>query len=213
MDGGRILRSILTPRMGPVRATQIAARVGKTFAVLFGIWGLLTFNVFLILIAFFVFNGAQAESRSVMVRALLGDLRVRDVMSDRVSAVPATTSVDAAADRMLRERSLALAVTEGDRPIGVMTLAAVKSVPPDRRGDVTAGSVAIPTPPLSPSDDATKALRMLGETDVPYLCVTDDSRLVGVVSRDDIARGLMLNELDATQGRGWRGWRRRDVPG
>jgi Zn-dependent protease len=215
MDGGRVLRSLLTPRMGPVRATQIAAGVGKTFAVLFGLWGVFSFNVFLLLIAFFVFSGAQAESRAVMIRALLGDLRVRDVMSDRVSAVPATTSVADAAQRMLQERRLGLAVTDGDRPIGVMTIAAVQTVPPDRRRDVTAGSVAIPTPSLSPSDDATKAMRMLGETDVPYLSVTDDSRLVGVVSRDGIARRLMLSELQATRSRkpGWPGFRRRDVPG
>jgi CIC family chloride channel protein len=149
-----------------------------------------------------------------VVRALLADLHVRDVMSDRVSAVPAASSVQDAAERMLRERRVALPVTEGDRPIGVITLAAVQAVAPDRRGDVTAGSVAIPTPSLSPSDDAAKAMRMLGERDLPQLSVTEDSRLVGVVSRDDIARGLMLNELEATQHRsaGWQGWRRRDVP-
>jgi Zn-dependent protease/predicted transcriptional regulator len=214
MDGGRVLRSILTPRLGPVRATQIAARVGKAFAILFGIWGFHTSNVFLLLIAFFVFIGAQAETRAVVVGALLADLHVRDVMSDRVSAVPAASSVQDAAERMLRERRVALPVTEEDRPIGVITLAAVQAVAPDRRGDVTAGSVAIPTPSLSPSDDAAKAMRMLGERDLPQLSVTEDSRLVGVVSRDDIARGLMLNELEASQLRhaGWQGWRRRDAP-
>jgi CBS domain-containing protein len=129
--------------------------------------------------------------------------------------VPAATSIHDAAERMLRERRLALVVTEGDRPIGAITLEAVQTVPPDRRRDVSAGSVAVPTPSLSPSDDATKALRILGDSNIPHLAVMEDSRLVGVVSRDDIARGLRLTELEATQHRhpGWQGWRRRDVRG
>jgi Zn-dependent protease len=68
MDGGRILRGVLTPRLGALRATRIAATVGKVFAVLFGIWGLLTLNLILVLIGFFVFVGAQSEQRATMMK-------------------------------------------------------------------------------------------------------------------------------------------------
>lgn len=65
MDGGRILRSALTPKFGRLRATAIAARLGKIMAVLFGIFGLTQENWILVVIAFFVFISAGNEYRMV----------------------------------------------------------------------------------------------------------------------------------------------------
>ena len=69
MDGGRILRSILAMRMNYLRATEIAARIGQTLAIAFGIVGFF-YNSFLIFIAFFVYMGAQQEAAMARARAV-----------------------------------------------------------------------------------------------------------------------------------------------
>jgi Zn-dependent protease len=200
MDGGRILRALLTKRLGLVRATRVASRVGQVLAVLLGVWGLLSVNMFLMLIALFVFVGAKAETQSVMINALLSSLHVRDVMNQHVATMPAGLSVYVAAERMLRERDVALVTTDDDgNPEGVVTLEAVQRVPRERRSEVSAREVAVPLLPLSPDDDAARALRTMSDRDVSELPVAEDSRLVGTVSRDDILRVLKLNELEATQ--------------
>ena len=61
MDGGRVLRSLLALRLGFLRATRIAAAVGKAMAALFALIGIF-FNPFLLLIAIFVWFGATQES-------------------------------------------------------------------------------------------------------------------------------------------------------
>jgi membrane-associated protease RseP (regulator of RpoE activity) len=68
MDGGRVLRAVLARRMGLVRATEIAASVGKGMALLLGIGGLFL-NPMLILIAFFVWFGADQELMFARSRA------------------------------------------------------------------------------------------------------------------------------------------------
>ena len=68
MDGGRIFRAWLTPKLGRLMATQIAAKVGRFMAIVFGVIGLLKLNVFLILIAFFIYQAAGSEYRMVRIQ-------------------------------------------------------------------------------------------------------------------------------------------------
>jgi len=68
MDGGRIFRAWLTPKLGRLTATRVAAKVGRFMAIVFGIIGLLKLNVFLILIALFIYQAAGAEYRMVRIQ-------------------------------------------------------------------------------------------------------------------------------------------------
>ena len=68
MDGGRIFRAWLTPRVGRLMATGIAAKAGRFMAIVFGVIGLLKLNIFLILIAIFIYQAAGAEYRMVRIQ-------------------------------------------------------------------------------------------------------------------------------------------------
>lgn len=63
MDGGRIFRSLLAMKISWTKATRIAGRTGQVLAGFFCIAGFLQGNPMLILIALFVFSGAQEEIR------------------------------------------------------------------------------------------------------------------------------------------------------
>jgi Zn-dependent protease len=65
MDGGRVLRAVLAIFVPRVQATAAAATVGTVFAVLFFLGGLLTANVFLMILAWFVFITGRAELQAV----------------------------------------------------------------------------------------------------------------------------------------------------
>jgi Zn-dependent protease len=68
MDGGRVLRALLARRTSYVRATDVAATIGRGMALLFGVAGLV-WNPMLILIALFVWTGAGQEAAMVRNRA------------------------------------------------------------------------------------------------------------------------------------------------
>ena len=70
MDGGRVLRSLLAMRLGNLRATEIAARIGRWMAFLFFVLGVYYVSFMTILLAVFVFVAGTAELLAVRVRAM-----------------------------------------------------------------------------------------------------------------------------------------------
>jgi len=67
MDGGRVLRALLTPRMGRLKATFVAARLGRIMAICFGLYAFLSRPTkwILVAIAIFVYIMAGNEYRFV----------------------------------------------------------------------------------------------------------------------------------------------------
>jgi Zn-dependent protease len=76
MDGGRVFRAALVPRLGRLAATQLAAKVGRVFAWLFGLWAILPLffgghvSFSLLLIAYFIHQSATAEARQAEFEAV-----------------------------------------------------------------------------------------------------------------------------------------------
>ncbi len=70
MDGGRVLRAVLSLGLGQLQATEVAVRVGVVLAVLLGIAGL-WFNGMLVLVAGFVILAALQELFLARQRARL----------------------------------------------------------------------------------------------------------------------------------------------
>ncbi len=68
MDGGRVLRALLAMRMPFVRATDIAARIGRALAICAGVFGFLTFKPMLVLIAVFIYFAAGQEAMMAAAR-------------------------------------------------------------------------------------------------------------------------------------------------
>lgn len=67
MDGGRVFRALLTPKLGRLKATHVAARLGQIMAIVFGFYAFFSEprRWFLIAIAFFIYIAAGNEYRMV----------------------------------------------------------------------------------------------------------------------------------------------------
>jgi Zn-dependent protease/CBS domain-containing protein len=85
MDGGRVLRALIAMRTGNHgRATEIAARVGRVFAVLFAVYGFSKGLPFLMLIALFVWlsaggEAAAAQTSNALDGVAIDKLMIRDI--------------------------------------------------------------------------------------------------------------------------------------
>lgn len=70
MDGGRILRAILSSRFSRLRATAAAARIGQLFAIAGGLYGLTRTptDFLLMLVSYFIFSAAGQEYKLVQMQ-------------------------------------------------------------------------------------------------------------------------------------------------
>ncbi len=196
MDGGRVLRAWLARRMPMYRATQIAADIGKGFAILFGIIGLVAFSPFLILIAVFIYIGANMESTAVKYSHLLQDVTVGDMMSRPVTTVPPTMPVSEIITMMYTSKHLGFPVVERDTLVGIITLADINRTSPiDREAmqvrDIMTKDV-ITLPPAAPVMDA---LRIMSSRDIGRIPIVENGAILGIVTRTDILKVTELRQI------------------
>ncbi|MBS2031737.1 MAG: site-2 protease family protein [Deltaproteobacteria bacterium] len=192
MDGGRILRATLAPRLGLGRATRVAAWLGRGLAACFALFGLLGGNLILVFIAAFVWMGAGAEAEQTELKAALEGLRVRDVMTPLARAADASAPLEAIAAEMQREGQLSVTVVDGERVLGVVSLEDLSGVPAERRLETRARELAKPVPTLGPDEPAWRGLRLLAERNLTLVPVVLDGRLVGTLSTSDVKRAMRL---------------------
>ncbi|MDG5819812.1 CBS domain-containing protein [Natronococcus sp. A-GB7] len=204
MDGGRVLRAILGRNRPFAVATAQAAQVGKTFALLLGLFGLLAFNIFLIAIAFFIYIAATGEARQTAIQAAIEGITVADLMTpvDELDTVSPETTITELLDAMMEHRHTGFPVVEHGSVAGVVTLEDARTVPPSERGSRTVRDVmTTDLETLSPSEEAWEALVSLQRNDIGRLVVLDDrERLAGLVTRTDVITALNIGAVRSAYG-------------
>ena len=186
MDGGRVLRALLATSMKHSRATFIAARVGQGIAILFAVAGLLG-NPFLILIAMFVFMGAQQELTLSQFMEGPGWRRVGELMTTRFDTLPHGMS-EAGVARLLAEngQSVFPVVDPAMRVLGLANRAdLLAAMGPGRVGiwSVVRGVPLLPT--NLPVANAVQTMRACGEPILPV--VNSSGQIVGIFTAANVA--------------------------
>jgi Zn-dependent protease/CBS domain-containing protein len=192
MDGGRILRALLAMRMAPERATQIAARVGQGVAVIFGLVGLFV-SPFLIVIALFVWLGAQAEHSVSTVKVALAGLSVRHGMITDFRTVSATDPLSRAVDLTLAGFQQDFPVMDGARLVGVLAYGDLLKGLAERGKDLPVQqAMRAELETASPSDGLDGAMTRMQQGGSRVLMVVENEKVVGLLTVGNIGELLAL---------------------
>ena len=196
LDGGRVLRSLFARNQPFPQATVRAVRIGKFFAVLLGLFGLLVFNVFMIAIAFFIYLVGAAEGRQTAITAVFEGVPVRRVMTpaEDVVVVPADLPLSELLDRMMDHRHSGYPVDRDGRIVGIVTLEDLRTIPPERRAERTVSDVmSTDLKTVEAESDLLEALTGIARNNVGRLIVTDaDGEFTGILTRTDIVRAFEI---------------------
>lgn len=203
MDGGRVLRAVLTLFMDRVVATRVAASTGQVLAFGLGLLGLLSGNLMLLLIAFFIFMAAGAESSDVAMRAMARQLMARDAMITEYEALSPEDTIDYAAHTLIRTTQHEFPVLDaGGRLVGFLTRNALFQATANGERNRPVAEVMDPgIPSAHLTDGLEKVLgQMQGAT--PAVAVTDQTGcMVGYITRDNIGELMVIANTSGGENR------------
>lgn len=194
LDGGRVLRSLLSLAMPYVKATAVAASVSSAIAILLGVYGFLSTQLFLVIMAFFVYNAGRVEAQAAVVESVVEGRTVADLMTRE----PITVSPDMRLEQFLqlmnfRRHTGYPVVDDGGRLLGYARMADAQAHltggdgAPTDAADATVSAIVRPAETIAPDETAMTALRRVAEGDLGRLLVVDMAgRLVGVLSKTDL---------------------------
>ncbi|MDH4036854.1 MAG: site-2 protease family protein [Candidatus Krumholzibacteria bacterium] len=185
MDGGRILRGMLSLRVPYLEATRRARGVGQLIALGFATLALVnTSFIMLALIAVFVFAGGMMEERAVSTRLRLGGRSVGDLTDASAPVFALDDAVGVVVDRADGRPAFAVAGESGSLA-GVVSVAdLLHAVRDGRAGDALSTIARSDFPVTEASTEASRVYRYLKEERKPFAAVVEGDRFLGLFHAD-----------------------------
>ena len=193
MDGGRVLRALLAMKMGPRRATALAARIGQFFAFLFVVAGLF-YNPMLMLVGAFIWFAAGSEAQGAAFKGMAERLKVRDAMEPSPVVLGASDPLSRAIDALLSTPQREFPVTDAQgRVIGLLDRDAMIEGLRAQGPEVPVSEVmgeAEPVAPEEPLFSAYNRMRSKGQT--AAVVISPRGEPLGVLTQENIAEMMLV---------------------
>jgi CBS domain-containing protein len=195
MDGGRVLRALLAMRRGDYAgATETAARVGRFFALVFGIVGLFVVgNPFLVLIALFVWLGAAGEAAAAQTSAVLDGVSIQRLMMTDVHTLAPTDPLARAIRLILDGFQQDFPVVENGTVRGMLTRdTLIKSLAAKGEQAKVGDVMDREFQQASPHEPAEEVLARLKNCGCHSMPVIHAGQLLGVLTMENVGEFVMV---------------------
>jgi Zn-dependent protease/CBS domain-containing protein len=195
MDGGRVLRALLSYRMDHRRATAIAVRMGHIFALFFAYFGIVHGHIFLVLVAVFIYMSASGEQAQVNMQEAVRTLTVQNVLAPDFVAVSPDTLVAKMYEIAFHSRQEDFPVTEDGRLIGFIPrygMIEAAGTRDDGRELTARDIMKTDTPSVKVADRLLDVQRVMAESGKDALPVEKDGVVVGVVTANDLGKAFYM---------------------
>lgn len=195
MDGGRVLRALLAMNMGHAKATAAAASIGQALAIGLGLLGIF-FNPMLMIIGVFVFLAASGEAGQMQLKEASRGLLVSDAMITHFETLGPQSTVDDAADALIRSTQKEFPVVDGSgRLRGVLTRDAMIRALREQGPQTAVIEVMQPdVPTVEARSKLDAALKLITTAQAPAVGVVDAAgRLVGLLTPENVGELMMIH--------------------
>ncbi len=193
LDGGRIFRALLAMAIGFRRATRVAVLIGQSLAILLGVYGVVSGNYLLVLVAVFVFFGASQEQSGMQVQNVLTSRQVGDAYNKHALTLQLGDRVSTVVNYILTSYQPDFAVMQGSNPIGIVTrddvIRALSTTPSDSYVTGIMNREIVKVEANVSLDDVR---HVMAERNVRVVAVYEGATYLGLVSIEDIAEAFSI---------------------
>ena len=183
LDGGRVFRSLLSMRIGNLKATRIVATVSSFISIVLFIVSLAIGSIILMIISFFVLFGAKEEAHLVELKHIFKQIKTEELMEKKPLVLPADLPIFLAVKKLIARKKLSCIVDFGNNAFGVFDLTCVQQGVAANR---PVANYAKPVESIDVSMPAEKVLEHFLTHNAFILPVTKNGALVGVISHASI---------------------------
>lgn len=199
MDGGRVLRALLSYKLERHQATKIAARIGQALAIGFVLLGFYS-NPFLIFIGIFVFMGAQIESEYTESKYMLKGYKVRDVLMKQYPTIDYNETLETAVKLMLDSQNKHFLVTENGIPMGTLNREQIIAALAKKEGETKLSSIMDRELILLQADNLLEdVFELVYKNKSTLMLVIDDNQLIGTLDTENLLEFILINEVKANR--------------
>ncbi len=193
MDGGRVLRAILAKNMDYAKATTIAAMIGQGLAILMGMAGFFMGNFFLILIAIFIYMGAEQEGKVTEIKSVLRELIVEQVMTRDIKSVSSSTPLSEVIEIILHSYQEDFPVVDNDKLVGILPRSSIISTLHRSSADTPVKqAMKEDFPVVTLKTPLSEVYQKIMETRIKVIPVMEGDKFQGIINLEDISEAYML---------------------
>jgi len=188
MDGGRMLRAALWTKLGFLRATRVAAGLGRVLAVAMFLFALVQGQWFLAAIGAFIYFVAGTEEGAAARRVIVPDVSAGEAMKSDFQTVQPQETVEEVSQRMASSGESSLLVVEGADLLGVLNWRNLaRGLSFERRGDPIGQYMERKVYYCAPGDRLSEVARTMHDRNLACVVVMEADRPVGMITRDRLA--------------------------
>ena len=192
LDGGRILRAVLSRRMEFRQATRRSVSVGHIFAGLLMLAGAALNIQWLMLVGFFIFIAAQMEERTVMFQAVVDGVQMEDIMLTEFSILSPADTLEDALSKAIHCLQDDFPVVRGGDLVGVITRQTIVDRLRSEGNGYVQSAMSKAFEIASRTESLGSAFRKLTSRGLSLIPVVDQERLVGIVTLQHLMHSMGL---------------------
>lgn len=194
MDGGRMLRAILSRLKSEYDATRIATWSGRMLAISMGLYGFI-YMPMLAFVAFFIYLGAANEGAASRGRSLTQGIPVRAAMVTEYHTLSHGSTIRDAANLLLSTSQQDFPVMLGDQVIGLLgRTALLRGMAVNGPESYIAGSMEREFNSVPPDKDLSEVLPLMAHAGACAL-VMQDGTLLGLLTSENLSQFLLLRSV------------------
>ena len=195
LDGGRILRALLSMRMNKLGATRIATFLGQGFAALIVLFSVSQYNWLMGVIGLFIFISASMEYRYVKLDSRLHSFSVHDILRPRFTRIYLDQNLSEVIQQW-REGSEKnfLVFDRADQLKGVLTSPVLMEHQLSDQEELVDSLITQEYESVAREDNLMKVIRLMQDEDYEILPVYEGGELLGVVDWNDVEHFVRLQK-------------------